>query len=140
MIHTLNEELYIIIYLIFFGLYISSTYDIFLKVLTETKTSKILNILFQIFFCILQLTITYFFTYKLAAGYIPIYFIIFVILGVLIYYFICRKTLISTTSQFIKICKKLNINKKIKLILYSQTVIKKIHWGILKIKNRQKKK
>lgn len=140
MIHTLNEELYIIIYLIFFGLYISSTYDFFLKVLTETKTSKILNILFQIVFCILQLTITYFFTYKLAAGYIPIYFIIFVILGVLIYYFICRKTLISTTSQFIKICKKLNINKKIKSLLYSQTVIKKIHRGILKIKNRQKKK
>lgn len=140
MIHTLNEELYIIIYLIFFGLYILSTYDFFLKVLTETKTSKILNILFQIFFCILQLTITYFFTYKLAAGYIPIYFIIFVILGVLIYYFICRKTLISTTSQFIKICKKLNINKKIKSLLYSQTVIEKMHQGILKIKNRQKKK
>lgn len=139
MIHTLNEELYIIIYLIVFGLYISSTYDAFVIILKEAKTKKIINILLQLFFCILQLTITYFFTYKLAAGYIPIYFILFVVAGALIYYLICRKTLAWTISKFIKLCKKLNINEKIKSLFYSQTVIKKINQGIIKIKTRPKK-
>ena len=139
MIHTLNEELYIIIYLIVFGLYISSTYDAFVIILKEAKAKKIINILLQLFFCILQLTITYFFTYKLAAGYIPIYFILFVVAGALIYCLICRKTLAWTISKFIKLCKKLNINEKIKSLFYSQTVIKKINQGIIKIKTRPKK-
>lgn len=100
MIHPLKEEIYIIIYLVAYGIYLISTYDVILFSINKTKWSTIIKVIIEVLYCIIQLIITYFFSYKLATGYIPIYFIVFLIIGFVIYIYLLRKSLIKTLSFY----------------------------------------
>lgn len=122
MIHPLKEEVYIAIYLICYGIYIVFTYDIFIFLFNQIKINRLCKTIIELFFAIIQLTITYFFTFKLASGYIPIYFILFFLIGSLIYYLICRKNIYNILNTLNKILKKINLNNFLKSLLFSQTL------------------
>jgi len=140
MIHNLKEEVYISIYLIFFGLYLASTYDATIYVLNKSKLNKITKIFIQIIFCLIQITITYFFSYKLAYGYIPIYFIIFVISGVVLYKIACKRYLNLLITKLLELLKKLNIKKYFRSLFYSQELLSLVMNKIKRIKLKKKNK
>lgn len=85
MIYTLKEEIHVMILLIVFGIYISSYVEFIYLFLTQIK-KKILRILLEIIGWITQIIITYLFVYKMADGYVPLYFILFIALGILLYF------------------------------------------------------
>lgn len=133
MIHPLKEEVYIAIYLIAFGIYLISTYDILLHCIKLTKLPIILKIIIEVIYCIIQLIITYFFSYNLASGYIPIYFIIFLIIGFVVYIYLLRNKLLKTLLYydenirpfFLRVLK--NIMIPYELIKIFLNLIKKAH-------------
>ncbi len=85
MIYTLKDEISIIILLIVYGIYISLYYEI-LNILVMKLKNKIIKIFTEIILCLLQIYISYLFIYKIQDGYIPIYFLGFILTGVLIYF------------------------------------------------------
>lgn len=85
MIYTLKEEIHVMILLIVFGIYISSYVEFIYLFLTQIK-KKILRILLEIIGWITQIIITYLFVYKMADGYVPLYFILFIALGIALYF------------------------------------------------------
>lgn len=146
MIHPLKEEVYIAIYLIAFGIYLISTYDILLHCIKLSKMPIILKIIIEIIYCIIQLVITYFFSYKLASGYIPVYFIIFLIVGFVVYIYLLRKKLLKTLLYydenikpfFLKILK--NIMIPFELVQIIIKLIKLVHQKCKSIIEKHKTK
>ena len=100
MIHIVKEEIYISVYLIAFGIYLISTYDVLLYMLDSTKLKTVFKVLIEIIYCLIQLIITYFFSYKLASGYIPIYFILFLVIGFVLYIYCLKKSLHKTLDIY----------------------------------------
>ncbi len=88
---TTIDEIRIIIYLIGFGIFIISTYDVLFFVVN--KFNKYIKIIINIIYVSLISYFTYQFSYALAKGYVPIHFILFFITGFLIYYLIREKYL-----------------------------------------------
>lgn len=152
MIHTVKEEVYISIYLIAFGIYLISTYDVLLYILDCSKIPRAFKIIIEIIYCLIQLLITYLFSYKLASGYIPIYFILFLILGFIIYIYFLKRSLIKTINYYgkkvrpvlIKIL--LNVLLPTSLIMTIKNIIVKIFKSIkfkitkIKLKKALKRK
>lgn len=144
MIHTVKEEVYISIYLIAFGIYLISTYDVLLYILDCSKIPRAFKIIIEIIYCLIQLLITYVFSYKLASGYIPIYFILFLILGFIIYIYFLKKSLIKTINYYGKKVRPvlvkilLNVLLPTSLIMTIKNIIikifKSIKFKITKIK------
>ena len=126
MIHELKEEIYISLYLIIYGIYIISSYDILLSFFTKTKLNKVIKIIIELIFFIIQLILTYYFSYKLASGYMPIYFILFIVIGFVIYYKLLKESLLKNVEQIIKGIKQItpSILKIIQNLLYSKELIK----------------
>ncbi len=89
MIHETNEELRIMVYLISYGIFCISSYDTLLFFINNLN--KIFKIGVSIIYSFLVIYFTYEFSYVLANGYIPIHFILFLVLGFFIY-FVTRKT------------------------------------------------
>lgn len=139
MIHPLKEEIYIIIYLVAYGIYLISTYDVILFCINKANWSKIIKVIIEILYCIIQLVITYFFSYKLATGYIPIYFIVFLIIGFTIYIYLLRKTLIKTLSFYDQNIKPFVLNI-LKTILIPYELITLFKWIFKKIIKKKKLK
>lgn len=137
MIHTVKEEIYISIYLIAFGIYLISTYDILLYMLDNAKLKNIFKVIIETIYCIIQLIITYFFSYKLASGYIPIYFILFLIIGFVLYMYCLKKSLHKTLDIY-KQNVRPHLLKLVVDVLIPTTLIKKIIDIIKKIVKRIK--
>lgn len=152
MIHTVKEEVYISIYLIAFGIYLISTYDVLLYILDCSKIPRAFKIIIEIIYCLIQLLITYLFSYKLASGYIPIYFILFLILGFIIYIYFLKKSLIKTINYYGKKVRPvlvkilLNVLLPTSLIMTIKNIIVKIFKSIkfkitkIKLKKALKRK
>lgn len=125
MIYTLKEEIHIIILLIIFGIYICS-YSDFIYILLKYIKNKIVKVVLEIIFWILQILITYIFVYKMQDGYVPIYFIMFILLGTIIYITFrfthikeikwLAKTLVKAFKNILKETKEIIIPKYIKEI------------------------
>lgn len=122
---SITKELYIIISLIFFGIYLISTYDIILQMQIFLKHKKTKSFIIEIFFNILQILITIKFSQNIANGYIPAYFIIFLIIGVIIYYYTSRNFLKKEIQIFLKLYKKYEpkIKNFLKEFIYSKELI-----------------
>lgn len=133
MIHELKEEIYISLYLIIYGIYIISSYDIILYILNKLKINKILHIILELIYFIIQLILTYFFSYKLASGYMPIYFILFIVIGLIIYYKLLRKSLINNLEVIFNCIKLIlpTLKKVVQNLIYSKELISLIR-GIIK--------
>ena len=142
MIHPIKEEIYISLYLIVYGIYIISIYDVYYQVIEKLKLHKIIKIIAEIVFCLIQIVITYYFSYSLASGYIPIYFILFILVGVLIYYYFLKKSLKKTIDKIMLICLivRRKISSKIVHLFISSKILNVIKTIFVKLKNKKKKK
>ena len=77
MITKLDVELKILIYIIAYGIYYFASSDVLIYIINKIK-KKIVVIIFEVLYLIIQIYITYNFCYKLENGYIPIYFMLFI--------------------------------------------------------------
>lgn len=135
MIHQINEEIYIIVNLVLYGIYLVSTYDILIKIEKFFKYGKIKRFILELIFWIFQITITYFFSYKLAKGYIPSYFILFHLIGVYLYFAYFSKKLNKNVEIILLGYLKISpfIKKMIQELVYSKEL-----WEILQLKRYKK--
>ena len=84
MIYTLRQEVFIMLLLIMFGLYMTLYYEL-INIICYKFKHKVLQIFFEILSWSLQIFISYKFIYQIKDGDIPIYFILFILCGVFIY-------------------------------------------------------
>lgn len=105
--YTIKEEVYVLIYLILFGIFIFSTLDILEKIILKLKI-KILKILIDVLYIIGITYIIYIFSYNLMDGYVPIYFILFIYIGYVIYIKLCKKTFNKIIDLIFKVIIKIN--------------------------------
>ena len=87
----INLEIKIIVNIIAFSILFFSTWDLYISIKSKFIKKRFLNIFFDLLFILITIYITYTYTYLLASGYIPQLFIVFLILGYLVYYLFLRK-------------------------------------------------
>lgn len=116
--YTLKEEVYIIILLIIYGIYLANYIDILNIILLKIK-NKVTKIIVEGILSFTQIYVAYIFMYKIADGYIPIYFLLFVILGIILY-LIFRYQIINTVKVLVNlIFKTLKTTiREIKQVIY----------------------
>ena len=136
--YTVQEEIYILIYLILFGIYIFSSIDL-IDLISQKIKNKVLRITLNILFTLIQIYITFTFSYNLMDGYVPIYFFIFIYIGFVIYIKLFKKYFITIITNIynvlIFIIKR--IIKLIKPFIYSKTIMKFIKREIKIINNKK---
>lgn len=125
-IYTLKEELYLIVYLFSYGVYLFATLDIIEQIILKLN-KKIFNIIINVCYWLLQWYITYIFSLKLMDGYLPMYFILFIGLGAFIYIKLLKRVFVKTIVLILNLLKK--IIKLLKPLLYSKEVIDKTKKG-----------
>ncbi len=125
MIRPLTEEIYVAVYLIMYGIYLISTYDLLIYYSNKLIRKRFWRIIIETIFCMFQLIIAYYFSYKLASGYIPIYFILFVIIGCYIYIIFLKKRFRRILNKFLQIIKKHNkvIKYSLLSLFFSRTIV-----------------
>lgn len=121
--YTIKEELYILIYLVGFGIYLFASLDIIELLFLKIK-NKVLKIICDILFFVIQIYIIYLFSYNLMDGYIPIYFILFIYIGYLIYNKLCKVHFKKAISLILLTFKKIIqlFKRIIKPLFYSKAV------------------
>ncbi len=122
MIKPLNIELKILVYILIYGIYYFAVSDILVYIVEKKKRNKIFKLIIEIIYLISQLYITYDFCYKLDDGYIPIYFLLFIIIGFLLYYLFMREYFIKCLDFINKILNK--VIPYFKHLFYSKTLFK----------------
>lgn len=122
--HTLKEEIIIIIYLVMYGIYLFSTLDI-ITILSDKFKKNINKIIIQIIYWLLQIYITFIFSYHLVDGYVPIYFVLFIYVGYYLYEKIFKKYFQKIIKIIFHVLKKILkfIIRIIKPFLYSKKVL-----------------
>ena len=139
MIYTLKEELRLIILFIIYGIYLAS-YIEFINIFTNKIKKKINKIIIELLMWIIEIYIAYQFIYKAKDGYIPIYFVLFILVG-LVMYLICRKQTLSVYKvivyTIIKIIQK--IKNEIIEVTYPN-YLKEIRTNLIKRRRYKKKK
>lgn len=125
--YTLKEEIYVLIYYICFGIYLFSSLDVIDYIYKHLK-KKVIKVIVIIIYWLLQIYVTYIFSYHLLDGYLPIYFLFFIFLGYYIYSHILKKRLIKTIIFIGIIFKKLLkiLKKIIRPFLYSKPFISNV--------------
>lgn len=137
MIYDIQTQIWIIIWLTIFGIFLIATYDIFYYVLDYYQVKKITRGIAEVVFGTIQIFIAYRVSYNICDGYIPIYFFLFFVLGVIIYIKLLKKTLIKDLPMIMKAINFLGkwLIKLIVFLFYSPEVwhfIKKFIKGITK--------
>ncbi|MBE6130105.1 MAG: hypothetical protein E7183_00070 [Erysipelotrichaceae bacterium] len=122
MIRPLNVEFKILVYILIYGIYYFAVSDILVYIVEKKKRNKIFKLIIEIIYLISQLYITYDFCYKLDDGYIPIYFLLFIIIGFLLYYLFMREYFIKCLDFINKILNK--VIPYFKHLFYSKTLFK----------------
>lgn len=124
MIKPLTIELKILIYIIAYGIYYFAISDLIIFLEEKLHFKKINKIIIEFAYLVTQIFITYNFCYKLDSGYLPIYFLLFIIIGFLLYYLFMRDYFLKILTLIIKIIFK--FTPSFKHLIYSNTLIKKI--------------
>ena len=121
MMLSTTEEIRIMFYLISFGIFCISSYDLIMMIVD--KKSKTKNIILVIYSVIL-LYVTIKFSYKLASGYVPIHFILFMVIGFLIYITI-RKSFLQGITYMNEIYNKIKkpLKKVLLFLVYPKEVV-----------------
>ena len=122
MIKPLNLELKILVYILSFGIYYFAVSDILIYIVDKKKNNKVFKLIVEIIYLVSQLYLSYDFCYKLDDGYIPVYFLLFIIIGFILYYLFMREYFIKCLDFISKIFNKLT--PYIKHLLYSKTIFK----------------
>lgn len=106
---TINfiSDFKITLLLIAFGIYVVATLDLIQRIYPfdkiKYKRNYIYYYLIQIIYVLIQIIVTYYFTFNMAKGYVPVYFFVFVILGIVIYYMLLRKNYLIVINKIIKV-------------------------------------
>ena len=79
MIKPLNLELKILVYILIYGIYYFAVSDILIYIVDKKKNNKVFKLIVEIIYLVSQLYLSYDFCYKLDDGYIPVYFLLFII-------------------------------------------------------------
>lgn len=132
MIKPLNVELKILVYIIIYGIYYFAVSDLLVYIIEHKKRKKFSKVLIEILYLLSQIYITYDFCYKLDGGYIPVYFLLFIIIGFLLYYLFMREYFIKCLDFANKLIIK--IKPYFVHLFYSTTLCK------IKLKNIFKKR
>ena len=116
-----TEEIRIMFYLISFGIFCISSYDLIMMIVD--KKSKTKNIILVIY-SVMLLYVTIKFSYKLASGYVPIHFILFMVIGFLIYITI-RKSFLQGITYMNEIYNKIKkpLKKVLLFLVYPKEVV-----------------
>ena len=119
--YTIQEELYILLYLVAFGIYLFSTLDI-VTIICKKFKKKAIKIIIQVIFWLLQIYISFIFSYQLMSGYVPIYFIAFVYSGYFIYEKLLKRYFRKVINSIFLVLKRIIklIIKLIKPLIYSK--------------------
>ncbi|MBQ8292940.1 MAG: hypothetical protein IJX78_03925 [Bacilli bacterium] len=138
MIYETKEEFRIIVYLIGYGIFLISSYDTmyyFIK-----NINKWIKRFILLSYMVSMLLFSYEFSYQLASGYIPIHFVLFLIIGIIIY-ILMRKIYIEGLSIFKDIYIKLRqpVIKTLVFLFYPRMIIKLIKGIFLTIKGSFKR-
>ena len=137
MITKLDVELKILIYIIAYGIYYFASSDVLIYIINKIK-KKIVVIIFEVLYLIIQIYITYNFCYKLENGYIPIYFMLFIVIGFLLYFLFMREYF-NKCLDFI--CIFINKSKPIFAhLFFSKTIFKKPNIKFFKKSSKKKSK
>lgn len=121
MMISTTEEIRIMFYLLSFGIFCISSYDLIMMIVD--KNSKTRNIILVIY-SIMLLYITINFSYKLASGYVPIHFILFMVIGFLTYITI-RKSFIQGIVYMNEIYTKIKkpLKKVLLFLVYPKEIV-----------------
>lgn len=121
MMLSTTEEIRIMFYLISFGIFCISSYDLIMMIVD--KKSKTKNIILVIY-SVMLLYVTIKFSYKLASGYVPIHFILFMVIGFLIYITI-RKSFLQGITYMNEIYNKIKkpLKKVLLFLVYPKEVV-----------------
>ena len=121
MMLSTTEEIRIMFYLISFGIFCISIYDLIMMIVDEKPKTK--NIILVIY-SVMLLYITIKFSYKLASGYVPIHFILFMVIGFLIYITI-RKSFLQGITYMNEIYDKIKkpLKKVLLFLVYPKEVV-----------------
>lgn len=133
--YTLEEEARIIICLVIFGIYLFSFIDLFDIVVGNIK-NKYIKIITYIIMWIFQLFITFIISYNIMNGYVPIYFVLFIYIGYIIYKKLVKRYFIKIINIIFLVLNKVfkQMIKVIKPCLYSKKIINFINREITIIK------
>lgn len=121
MMLSTTEEIRIMFYLISFGIFCISSYDLIMMIVDKkSKTKNIILVIYSVM--LLYLTIK--FSYKLASGYVPIHFILFMVIGFLIYITI-RKSFLQGITYMNEIYNKIKkpLKKVLLFLVYPKEVV-----------------
>lgn len=134
--YTIQEELYILLYLVAFGIYLFSTLDI-VTIICKKFKKKAIKIIIQVIFWLLQIYISFIFSYQLMSGYVPIYFIAFIYSGYFIYEKLLKRYFRKVINSIFLVLKRIIklIIKLIKPLIYS----KKLTTFLNKLLKREKR-
>lgn len=135
--YTLREEVYVLFYYICFGIYLFSSMDM-INFIYKSIKSKVFKILITLVYWMIQIYVTFLFSYHLLDGYLPIYFFLLIMIGYVLYVKVFKKHFIRTLHILGIIFKKIAkiLKKIIKPFLYSKhviTTLKKFMHHYLKI-------
>lgn len=122
MIKPLNVELKILVYILVYGIYYFAASDILVYIVDKKKNNKIFKVIIEVLYLLSQVYISYEFCFKLDNGYIPIYFLLFIIIGFLLYYLFMREYFIKCLDFISKILTK--IKPYFTHLFYSNTIFK----------------
>ena len=121
MMLSTTEEIRIMFYLISFGIFCISSYDLIMMIVDEkSKTKNIILVIYSV----MLLYITIKFSYKLASGYVPIHVILFMVIGFLIYITI-RKSFLQGITYMNEIYNKIKkpLKKVLLFLVYPKEVV-----------------
>lgn len=137
MIPSLKDEIRIIFYLISYGIFIITMYDLFLL---AYQKKKVVRHILEIMFWLVMIYLTYQFSYHLHDGYIPIYFAFFLLIGGLIYIKWLKKPMIEGANMIKILCQKLKkpLKKLIIFLFYSKEGWYIIKYPFVKMKETTK--
>lgn len=141
------EDVKIVLLLVAFGIYIVASIDLIQRIYPFEKAKKKLSYIYyyaiQLLYVIVQLIVTYYFTFNMAKGYVPLYFFVFVIVGFVIYYILLRVKYLEKVNKIISILSVL-VKKILRFLVWIVVPIDIIKMVIkpfkrIKIKKNKKK-
>lgn len=129
-LYPLKEEVYLMLYLIAYGIYLFATLDM-MEECTKRIQKKWIKGILQMLYWVVQCYITYLFSYRLLDGYLPIYFILFILAGYILYRYIFKKVFIKTLAVSFYVIKKICafLKKVIQPFIYSKLVVQGMKKG-----------
>lgn len=111
MIYNIYDELYIILYLVMYSLFVCATFDIIHLFTVDLR--KAYKYLIEQIYWLIMIVLAFKFSFLLMKGYIPPYFYLFFILGYIIYILFCRKNFMKINRKIMGYVK----NKKTKKLM-----------------------